>query len=195
MKTLVKTTIAFCFTLALSAGALFGQVVQFDENGHLFINGAASPGGVLMPDPSGGIAANVLVYQLPFFVNPGDVGLLEAGSTSQTPSDLVRFFNAAGANTSEIIYYSDVESPNTDKDLADTGLPLSPNAIIIPENGPENNNGAVWTPLATQPGGFPTGAQITYDIISDVPEPAFGSLLLLGLATCLGINRLRQNRG
>jgi hypothetical protein len=192
MKTLFKTTVAFSFTLVLSASMLFGQAVQFDENGHITVNGAVSPFAV-GPDPSGGIAANVLIYQLPFLVNPGDVGLLENGSTSQTPSDLVRFFTPAGANTSEIIFYSDIETPAAEHDLADTGLPLSPNAILIPEVGPENNNGAMWTPLPTQPGGLPAGTQITYNIISDVPEPAFGPLLFAGLATLLGISRLRRN--
>jgi hypothetical protein len=184
MKTFKKTIgiVAGVGILAASATSVFGapgNIFTFDENGIGTFNGQP----VLSPlalDPSGGLAANVLMYQLPILVAPGDVGLLEPGASSSDLSDLVRFFNPAGANFSLVIFYSDISATDPPDALADTGLPVSPNAILIPETGAEGNNGAVWIPVAGQPGADVTGAQITYNIISDVPEP--GSMLLAGLS-------------
>jgi hypothetical protein len=175
MKRLTKTLFAIGFSSAITANRLFAQIFTFDENGNYTMNGGPVPVPVpvqVAPDPSGGIAANVLIYQLPFVVTPGDVALLENGQTSQTPSDIVRFFSPAGANFSDIIFYSDVEPGEPNTDLADSGLPVSPNAFPIPEVGPEGNNGATWNPLPGQPGSAPTGVNIQYNIISDVPEPS-----------------------
>lgn len=197
MKKLFKVAGAAGFTVALSASAVFGQIFTFDENGNISMNGGPDPVPVpyqVAPDPSGGIAANVLIYQLPFLVTPGDVALLEPGSPSSAPSDIVRFFNSTAApNGTEVIFYSDVE-PGEPLDLADTGLPLSPNAFPIPEVGPEGNNGAVWTPPTGAPGSSLAGVQISYNIISDVPEPGSGTLILGGLGALLGIRRFRQKR-
>lgn len=184
MKTFKKTIgIAACVAIiAASATSVFGVpgvLFTFDENGNGNLDGQPVRG-QMAPDPSGGLAANVLIYQLPFLAMPGDVGLLEPGQSSSAPSDLVRFFNPAGANFSFVIFYSDISPTDPPDALADTGLPVSPNAILINELGPEGNNGAVWIPLPGQPGADPTGAQITYNIISDVPEP--GSMLLAGLS-------------
>jgi hypothetical protein len=185
MKSFKKTIgiVAGVGILAASATSVFGvpgDIFTFDENGNGNFNGATVPW-QMAPDPSGGLAANVLIYQLPLLVTPGDVLLLEPGASSSTPSDLVRFFNLAGANFSDVIFYSDFSPTDPPDALADTGLPApSPNAIVINEVGPEGNNGAVWIPLPGQPGSNPAGAQITYNIISDVPEP--GSMLLAGLS-------------
>ncbi|HEV2327885.1 MAG TPA: hypothetical protein VGY56_03745 [Verrucomicrobiae bacterium] len=191
MKSLTKTLFTLGLTYAITATPLFAQIFTFDENGNINMNGGPDPVPVpfqVAPDPSGGIAANVLIYQLPFVVTPGDVALLEPGQTSSTPSDLVRFFSPAGANFSDIIFYSDIEPGEPNTDLADTGLPVSPNAFPIPEVGPEGNNGATWNPVPGQPGSAPTGVNIQYNIISDVPEPSVlmlaalsGGLLLLTL--------------
>lgn len=186
MKNPTKALFALGVTYALAATPMFAQIFTFDENGNINMNGGPDPVPVpyqVAPDPSGGVAANVLIYQLPFVVTPGDVALLEPGSTSGTPSDLVRFFNPAGANFSEIIFYSDIEPGEPNTDLADTGLPVSPNAIPIEEVGPEGNNGAIWTPPAGAPGSNPTGANVQYNIISDVPEP--GALALAALSGSL----------
>lgn len=184
MKTFRNTigVIACVGILAVSATSVFGvpgAIFTFDENGNGNLDGQPVRG-QLAPDPSGGLAANVLIYQLPFLVMPGDVGLLEPGESSSNPSDLVRFFSPAGANFSVVIFYSDISPTDPPDALADTGLPVSPNAILIPEVGAEGNNGAVWMPLAGQPGADVTGAAITYNIISDVPEP--GTMLLAGLS-------------
>ena len=185
MKTFKKTIgMAACVgILAASATSVFGvpgNIFTFDENGNGNLDGQPLRG-LMAPDPSGGLPVPVLIYQLPFPVLPGDVVLLEPGQSSSEPSDLVRFFNPAGANISDIIFYSDFSPTDPPDALADTGLPpVSPSAIFINEVGPEGNNGAVWIPLPGQPGANPAGAQITYNIISDVPEP--GSMLLAGLS-------------
>jgi len=197
MKKLSQITGTVSFILALSASAVFGQVFTFDENGNGTVttgSGSAPLPYTVAPDPSGGIAANVLIYQLPIFVTPGDVALMEPGATSSVPtlSDIVRFYNStANPNGSEIIFYSDTD--DTPLSLADTGLPpLSPNAIQIPEVGPEGNNGATWNPPGGAPGSSFAGVVVSYNIISDVPEPASGTLILGGLGAFLGIKRFRQ---
>jgi hypothetical protein len=195
MKRLTKALFILGFGYALTANTVFAQIFTFDENGNYNMNGGPVPVPVpvrVAPDPSGGIAANVLIYQLPFVVTPGDVGLLENGQTSGTPSDLVRFFNPAGANFSDIIFYSDVETGEPNTDLADTGLPVSPNAFLIPEMGPEGNNGATWNPLVGQPGSLPTGGQVVYQIISDVPEPNAVALVAIGGGLLLYALKRRQ---
>jgi hypothetical protein len=191
MKKSVKTLVVFGCTFAVSA-TLFGQALPtftFDENGKGNINGSSFPSFV-GPDPSGGVTANVLIYQLPFQVVSGDVALVEPNQPTGVYSDLVRFFTPAGANQSLLIFYSDIEAGDP-LDLADSRLPVAPNAIPIPEVGPENNNGAVWTPTPGLPGSSPTGAPVQYNIISDVPEPA--SAALCGLGLLFVVNRFRRN--
>jgi hypothetical protein len=68
--------------------------------------------------------------------------------------------------------------------------------VSILEIGPEGNNGALYIPSPTQPGGdaagflFPDG--LAYNIISDVPEPASLSLAALGGAAWLFFRRQRR---
>jgi hypothetical protein len=196
MKSITKILFVAALAYAITAVSSFAQVVTFDENGHSSFGGAALPFAV-GPDPSGGIAANVLIYTLPFVVTPGDIGLIEnTNSTSLNLSDVVRFFTPAGANNSEIIFYSDVEATEPPPlDLADTGLPqTSSTTIFIPEIGPDNNNGATWTPVAGEAGSAPTGLSIQYNIISDVPEPGTLTLVACGGGLLLAALRRRQNK-
>lgn len=190
MKNPVKALVLFGFTLMLSVNGLFAQVFIFslDETGKP--NTANPLPSQVAPDPSGGVSGNVLIYTLPFFVQPGDLALFEPNQAASLPSDMIRFFNTPGA-TSIAIFYSDIEAgepPNP----ADSGVPVSPNAFPVPEVGPEGNNGVVWTPLPGQPGAGPTGAQITYQIISDAPEPGAVAMMLAGMAALLAVNRLRR---
>jgi hypothetical protein len=180
MKLSIKTLLAFGCAYAITATSSFAQVYTFDENGN-----STGPGispGKLQPDPSGGLTVPVLVYTLPFAVTPGDLYLQENGVTSQTFSDLARFFSPAGANFTDIIFYSDVEVGEPNTDLADTGLPNngSPTPVFIPETGTEGNNGAVWNPGPGEPGSLLTGGTIQYNIISDVPEPSTVALAVMG---------------
>ncbi|MGD0744757.1 MAG: PEP-CTERM sorting domain-containing protein [Verrucomicrobiota bacterium] len=195
MKRLTKTLFAFGFTCAITATPLFGQIIYtFDEFGN-----STGPGispGILQPDPSGGVAGNVLIYQLPFAVTTGDVVLSEPGLPAPPPdSDVVRFWTStANPNQSEIIFYSDFSATDPADAPADVGLPSQLiNPAILNEIGAEGNNGAVWNPPAGAPGSIP-GAVVQYNIISDgvIPEPGSLALLTSGLGILLGINRFRQ---
>ena len=139
--------------------------------------------------PSGGIAGvPVLIYTLPFLVNPGDVGLLESGAQI---SDLIRFYNAPGANHTLLIFYSDADGT----DLADVGIPASPGAYLINETDVAGQNGAVWKPGIGQPGlggPLPAWGSWSYTIVSDVPEPGSVTLFLGG--TGLWLWRCRRRR-
>jgi hypothetical protein len=194
MKQSTKALIVSGLTLVVSATTLFGQggpLFTFDENGNGNINGAPVPAN-LGPDPSGGVTTSqVLIYLLPFPVVPGDVGLVEPNDPTQRASDIVRFFNSPAGNQSFLIFYSDISPSDPADALADTGLPFSPNAILIPEIGPEGNNGALWAPAPGMPGSNSAGVQ--YNILSDVPEPGSATLLLAGLGLFFGLRRFRQN--
>src|SRR3954463_13056768 len=50
---------------------------------------------IIAPDPTGGVAGNVLIYLLPGLVTAGDARIFEDASRT-TLSDLLRFTNAAG---------------------------------------------------------------------------------------------------
>jgi hypothetical protein len=195
MKSITKILFVVCFTCAMTAFSSFAQILTFDENGNASFGGTKLPFFV-GPDPSGGLTVNVLVYQLPVLVNPGDVGLLESpvgSGTNLVLSDIVRFYSPTTQATSDIIFYSDIESGEPNTDLADSGLPQSPNAFLIQETGPEGNNGALWNPLPNQPGSFP-GGTIQYQIISDVPEPGTLTLAACGGGLALAALRRRQNK-
>jgi len=200
MKTLLKSFLPPVLALAASAGTLVAQPFSIDENGNgidyvAYAFTTPLPF-TIGPDPSGGIASSdVLMYTLPYLVTPGDVGLVEPGQSAI--SDLIRFFNAPGANHSVIIFYSDIDGPN--RDLADVGIPSAPNAVLINETGAEGNNGAIWDPTLTGgPGNFtgprPVYSYFSYKIISDVPEPGSTALLLGGAGIWLGIQRCRRKK-
>ena len=114
-------------------------------------------------------------------------------------SDVVRFWDPTSGPTSQIIFYSDTDEAvlaPADTGLPSTSLPLS---VIIPEVGPEGNNGAVYTPTANQPGYILSTAvpPATYDIVSDgvVPEPATVALAALGGGLLLLIQQRRHQAG
>jgi hypothetical protein len=191
MKKLTKAAIVFGFILAVASSTSFAQLTTFtiDEFGGP-LTGLPSTIG---PDPSGGVLGPVLIYTLPFAVTPGDVILSEPGQTPPLTSDVIRFWNPAGINQSEIIFYSDFSATDPADAPADVGLPAQLfNPITITEVGPEGNNGAVYLATPGLPGS--TSAPIQYNIISDtpVPEPGTGALLLSGVGVLFGIRRFRR---
>jgi hypothetical protein len=134
-----------------------------------------------------------LIYSLPFAVTPGDVILTEPGQPNGPNSDIVRFWNPTGINQSEIIFYSDFSAADPADAPADVGLPRQLQSIVvtIPEVGPEGNNGAVYLAAPGLPGST-SFLPIQYNIISDVPEPGTGALLLSGVGLLFGIKRFRR---
>jgi hypothetical protein len=195
MKTSTKILSVLCCACALTASSAFAQLYTFDESGNS--SGLGISPGIMQLDPSGGLAANVLVYNLAFSVIPGDVILREPGTPTGTgESDVVRFWNPTGGGPSQIIFYSDFSATDPADAPADTGLPstLMPLSIGIPEVGPEGNNGALYTPTPNQPGFIlsTTVPPATYNIISDVPEPNELALAVLGGGLSLFLLK-RQN--
>lgn len=193
MKSSIGNLMAIVCVCVIATISSSAQIFTFDEFGNS--SGTGISPGIFQPDPSGGLAANVLVYNLPFSVIPGDVVLTEPiGLNVPPPSDIVRFWNPSGAGPSQIIFYSDFSSTDPADSPADTGLPaaLMSLAIRLPEVGPEGNNGAVYTPTANQPGFILSTAlpPATYNIISDVPEP--GTIALVTVASALSWFRLKR---
>jgi hypothetical protein len=191
MKKLTKAAIVFGFTLAVASSTSFAQfALTIDEFGGS-LNGIPFTIG---PDPSGGVTTSpVLIYSLPFAVTPGDVILTEPGQPNGPNSDIVRFWNPTGINQSEIIFYSDFSAADPADAPADVGLPtlLQPIVVRIAETGPEGNNGAVYLAAPGMPGST-SFLPIQYNIISDVPEPGTGALLLSGVGLLFGIKRFRR---
>jgi hypothetical protein len=188
MKKLTKTAIVFGFTLAVASSTSFAQFAfTIDEFG----GPRTSLPFTIGPDPSGGVVGPVLIYTLPFAVVPGDVILTEPGQVPPLTSDVIRFWNPAGINQSEIIFYSDFSAADPADAPADVGLPGQLfNPITIQEVGPEGNNGAIYNAIPGMPGS--TSAPVQYNIISDVPEPSSVALLLSGVGLLFGIRRFRR---
>ncbi len=192
------------FVCHAAGGPAIPPSVTVDENGHIIISG--TPGtGFLAPDPGPGGLASVLTYDLPFFVVPGDVLLLDNG----VPADVIRFNAVVGSidiaafdgSPFTLVFYSD-NTAGFDA-FADTASPpgaFYPNIFSIAEIGPEGNNGAFYTPLPGQPGyveedGVVGVAGVTYHFVSDgtIPEPSSTALLALGLAVLvLGVGQKRR---
>jgi hypothetical protein len=201
MKSMLKTLTVCASILSAAATSAFAQagggIFSFDEMGNATLHGAAYPSLGVINDPTGGSpTGKVLAYGLPSPVTPGDIALTEPNTPTGTFSDVVRFFNPAAGGQSLLLFYSDVSSADPADSLADVGIPQAPNAIIIPEVGPEvGPNGALWTPTPGLPGFDPTSVIGTYNIMSDpapTPEPGSAALFLGGFALLGWIGRLRR---
>jgi len=196
MKTSIKILSALACAYVMTTASSFAQLYTFDEFGN-----SSGPGitpGVLQPDPSGGLPASipVLVYNLIFPVTSGDL-LLTNGTEGL--SDVVRFWNPnpASGGPSQVIFYSDVSTTDPADSPADTGFPHNSLPILsITEVGPEGNNGATYTPATVGDPGFNlTGVAVTYNIISDVPEPGTVALAVLGGGLSLFLLKRRNPAG
>jgi hypothetical protein len=192
-------------TTMISAGpARAAFTFTFDEFG----NGRAqtpsgsfatvpSLGNVTDPfDPTSGLKplAYSLVSVIPSVVaTDGDINIFELGGTTNLPSDLLRF------NHGIVYVYSDKPEAGEPAGLADVGLPLTRQPVVInrEEVGPENGiNGLFgYAPVAGMPGFYPPPAgPATYNFVSDgaVPEPT--SFAVTGAIAGCALLRRRRHR-
>ena len=190
-KTTTKVLLALASILTLKATIAFAQPFPgatwtIDENGPALLGGpiAGYSSGAYKLDPSSGTVG----WYYPLAGSgapsaPGDVVLMEPQAPTGTISDLLRFDGQGG-----VFFFSDLEPGDPNPDKADVPvIPQPINPVIINEVGPEGNNGALYAPLPGQPGYDVSGIfpGIQYNIISDVPEPASGALVLAGTALWL----------
>ena len=197
MKKSTKKLLTLSLILAALASAVAQPtIIVLNENGFGTWFPPGAPGPLPLPfsvgpDPSGGVATPVLIYTVPGpALIPGDILLFE---NTNAPSDVVRIWQG-----NQIIFYSDFEVGETNRDLADSGLPgfIQPNNVSVSESGPEGNNGGAFVALAGGPfgggpgwDGNPVGTD--YQIISDAPEPTIPALAALGGALALR-NRMER---
>ena len=132
MKNTLRIAVLVSLFVPLAARAQVHWFVTLNENGNgIAFNSVGitnTLNGVLLADPSGGLAGNVLVYTLPFNFPAGSVGddLLLEPPNYVGVSDVIRFWgNNAGGN--QVIFYSDLDADLGEPPypLADTGLPGS----------------------------------------------------------------------
>ena len=192
-KALLVLTLTTLINVATAFGQGGGPVWTVDENGPALLTGpvAGFANGAYKVDPISGLVG--WYYPLGPSV-PGDLVLLEPPNTN-TVSDLLRFDGQG------VFFFSDAEAGETNLDHADVfqmpvpGNPQGP-TIVRFENGQEGNNGFFCAPGPGQPGFDTSGLLpgLSYNIISDVPEPGSLTLAFAGAVT-LAMLGLRQRGG
>jgi hypothetical protein len=181
----MKKLVTICLVCVLTATAWGSYIVDFNENG----NGQySSDGGLIWQSLTYGFNSDgQFYYELPFTLEvEGILAIMEPGGTSE-PSDVLGFANE---NSSRLYVFSEAETDPWGQDLADKGLPSDypPEWTIIQtvEVGLENGgNGVTYIPGMNEPGFIEGG--VTYNFISDIPEPA--TICMLGLGALSLIRR------
>ena len=181
--------------LFVSAGPAVAQFqVRIDENGggsYFGPNGELHTWGGMVTLSSPPVYH--LQTALGFVPSPGDV-LVSDAATAVLPGDLLRF-----DGNGNLTVYSDVEASDVPPfDLADVGVPTPATNLVTrletdPTGGPavegQINGLFGYSPAPGTPGGYPAGTvgSITYEFVSDTPEPA--ALTWLGCAATALLRR------
>jgi hypothetical protein len=183
MSALRKAFVVLGATLALSALASPASafVLKFDESGNGCLLNADSicttpDNGILGPDPTGGVAGNVLIFSLPQQVNLGSVGISDPDGSL---SDVLRFadIGATAPDFVMIFYSTDIGAGLP----ADSGLPGSDFIIGTTEDA---NGNFDW-----EPGG---NSYLGFSPEENVPEPVTLSLFGAGLAGAAAMRRRKK---
>jgi hypothetical protein len=187
---------ALClFCVAGTAQAQYNPLITVDQNGNGTIDFGAVGGvefalfGVLAPDPGPGGLPSALTYELggPPALIAGDLLLYNGFGELH---DVIRFNpeDPATGYQASLLFYS--ITTGIPVDLADT---LVPPGAFYPNTASmvEGYNGAVYTPGPNDPG-FVPGFDVTYHIITDVPEPgAVAFFAGIGLSGAAILHRKR----
>ena len=195
MKKYNKALFALGLTATVAATTALGQtnIITVDEFGLGTFNGNPLPSGIAT-EPFSGMAT--LTYTLPIAGVRGDIVLMEPPVASGVVSDVIRF-----DGTFHLYFFSDF-TPGSITDPpdspADVGLPPNPlpPVLTFAETGPESGpNGLFgYVPGPNDPGADPAGTAVSYNLISDIPEPGSLALLVCGLGACGLANWRRKLR-
>ncbi len=179
----LRLTVLIAGVLAATS-AFATNIISIDEVGNLKVDGVASQG-TIARDPISNIFT--LSYTLPFAGNVGDVVLTETPA-SGVASDILRF-----PGNGHAYFFSDLEAGDTidAADQPNMPTPITPN-VVLNEVGAEGNNSATYSPGAAGIGGNANSPNLTYTIISDVPEPSGILLAGLGGGLVLVVGRRRE---